>query len=413
MKKNYKLFPLFLALALTPMTLLAQINPDCQFGEEIADFASLDDTPDDATNVVNAAVLTVDGQAITMSTTFAGGASVDENQINDEHLAGCIGPKLGFLDIANGADGSMTTTYSFGGPVDDFCFRFVDLDRNDQVTINGSLEGVIYTLTTDDFSFPYDGIEVLCPVYDGNNVFTSQCNPPILNINNSLRGVIDICFPGRVDELEIIFTDVSDTDGGSYTVCSFSSCIQPLPIELVEFNTSERNCEAELNWSTLTETNFSHFEVQKSNDGVNYETLGIINGIGSSVSGASYEYTDRQIQPNNYYRLKMVDFGGYFEYSEALTISASCANDVSVSNVYPNPVKGGNAKIRFTASTYESDVQMVVTDVLSRVVSQRSVDVNEGVNILDVESANLSMGTYYLYVQGEDWRTEVVRFVKQ
>ena len=412
MKKvlNY-LFSVFTFVLLPTAFSFAQVNPDCSNGVEILDYTPLDGSTD-AVADINAAGLTLAGSALTVTNTFNGSAIGDEDTVNDDHLTGCVGPKLGVRGSLNSAD-NMTTTYSFSDPLDDFCFRLVDIDRNDEVIVNGSLSGVPYTLTAANFTYPYTGADGPCPDYLGGNTFTSLCVPPEPSLNNTLRSAVEICFPEPIDEIEFTFYDKGTTDGGSYTVCDMGVCLDPLPIALAGFWAQERDCEVALNWNTNTETDFSHFEVQKSSNGSDYTTIATINSRGNNATGATYNFTDEQLTENNYYRLKMVDNDGLVEYSEMRIISSDCAEVISISDVYPNPIRGDRSKVRFTGTTNDDNANIVIRDVLSRVVAQQSVQVNEGTNVIDLETTHLNVGTYYLMLQGDNWQTGVVRFTKQ
>lgn len=413
MKKNSNSLLVVCILLLLPTTFsFAQVNPDCPSGVEVLDFSPLDGSTDAIVDI-NAAGLTLAGEVLTMTNVFNGGATGDEDTVNDDHLGGCIGPKLGITGSTDSVNTNMTTTYNFSGPLDDFCFKLVDLDRNDEIQVNGCLNGVPYTLTPADFSFPYVGPDPLCPDYLGGNTFTSLCIPPEPSINDTSRGAVDICFPGPIDKIEFIFYDKGTTTGGSYTVCDMGVCLEPLPLELAGFSANEANCQVGLNWRTITETNFSHFELEKSSNGSDYATIARVDGKGSEIAGAEYTFTDNQLTKNNYYRLRMFDNDGFVTVSYVRTVRANCANGVSISDVYPNPVRTANSKIRFTSTVNDDNATVVVMDLLSRIVSQQEVDVKEGTNIIDLEAGNLHAGTYYLLLAGDNWKTGTVRFVKQ
>jgi len=416
MEKVFNNLLAFSIFTLLPTAFLfAQINPDCPNGVEILDYSPLDGSTD-AIADINAAGLTLAGSALSVTNTFTGAATGDEDTINDDHFPGCVGPKLGVQNSDNPGD-NMITTYNFSDPLDDFCFRLIDIDRNDEIMITGSLGGVPYTLTSADFTYPYTGADGPCPDYIGSNTFTSLCVPPVQNLNGTLRGAVDICFPGPIDQIEFVFYDkaTSDftSDGGSYTICEMGVCLDPLPIDLAAFSAQESDCEVELNWRTHTETDFSHFEVQKSSDGNNYTTIATIQSRGNNAVGASYNFTDEQLTESNYYRLKMVDNDGLVEYSEMRIISSDCAGVITISDVYPNPVKNTGSKVRFTSSTNDDNAKIIIMDVLSRVVTQQTLQVNEGTNVIDLEMPRLNAGTYYLMLQGDNWQTGVVRFIKQ
>ncbi len=62
--------------------------------------------------------------------------------------------------------------------------------------------------------------------------------------------------------------------------------------------------KVELDWSTYSETNNRGFEVQRSDDGINFDPIGFIKSQAVSGSGARYTFTDPfPFKGKNYYRL--------------------------------------------------------------------------------------------------------------
>ena len=90
-----------------------------------------------------------------------------------------------------------------------------------------------------------------------------------------------------------------------------STTVQPcsviLPVELTRFDGKADGCNIHLSWSSSSEENFSHYELERSNDGRNFELAESIKGSGS-LNGGHYFFNDNQAGLRNYYRLKMIDF---------------------------------------------------------------------------------------------------------
>jgi hypothetical protein len=117
------------------------------------------------------------------------------------------------------------------------------------------------------------------------------------------------------------------------------SIIFPLPIEIASFTGKRINNNNELEWSTKSETNNNYFVIEKSFDGVNFETVNKINGAGNSNYTLNYTYTDYNTSEKLiYYRLKQVDFDGMYSYSKIISIKSNTisnsTNFVYVQNDY-------------------------------------------------------------------------------
>ena len=79
------------------------------------------------------------------------------------------------------------------------------------------------------------------------------------------------------------------------------------------------NHTAQLNWMTASEINNSHFEIERSYDGRDFEMIDHVSGNGNSQHQIDYSYTDASVsklENTVFYRLKQVDFDGTSECSD-------------------------------------------------------------------------------------------------
>src|SRR5690606_40915102 len=95
----------------------------------------------------------------------------------------------------------------------------------------------------------------------------------------------------------------------------------PLPVELISFSASFVKNYIQLNWVTASELNNLGFEIQKSSDKINWESIGFVEGKGNSASLNRYEYIDYNYnQEYKYYRLKQTDMNGIFTLSSIVEV---------------------------------------------------------------------------------------------
>lgn len=109
-----------------------------------------------------------------------------------------------------------------------------------------------------------------------------------------------------------------------------------LPVELVSFTAIPKNNWVHLNWKTNSELLHSHFEVEKSIDGIVFEKIGTIAAKGDEFSGANYQFIDPFSAHTIYYRLKQVDLDAVFHYSKIISVDK---NTLLNNTFYPNPFK--------------------------------------------------------------------------
>lgn len=112
----------------------------------------------------------------------------------------------------------------------------------------------------------------------------------------------------------------------------------PLAVELTHFEALGTEKSILLNWQTNTELNSDYFDIQKSTDGKSWISLGKVNAQRNSSEPNLYQYSD--FEPFfglNYYRLKMIDFDGSFEYSPIEGVVFEHAIELTI---FPNPNSG-------------------------------------------------------------------------
>lgn len=168
-----------------------------------------------------------------------------------------------------------------------------------------------------------------------------------------------------------------------------------LPVEWLGFEAHAEPSHNQLLWSTASELNCSHYEIEKSLDGQNFEYIGTVNGSGNSATVQHYAFNDNDAQTGVcFYRLRQVDLDGQFEYSEVVSVNRQEEQELVV---YPNPV---------------NDVFMIQADpqkVFDLIDASRRVIKNVNGNT-QIAMDDLPAGIYILVAQ-EDGRT--VRLIKQ
>lgn len=165
-----------------------------------------------------------------------------------------------------------------------------------------------------------------------------------------------------------------------------------LPIELLNFKAVKVAEGALLTWATATETNNSHFEIERSADGMLFNTIANIKGANTSNSNRAYTYTDKDLlQGTYYYRLKQVDVDGKFTYSNVVALNFSL-NEKNQLLIYPNPVAD---HLKFSYSAGANKITAEIYDMQGKKVMEKSFSANEATSI---EVGHLKTGLYVLKI---------------
>ncbi len=181
----------------------------------------------------------------------------------------------------------------------------------------------------------------------------------------------------------------------------------PTPVKLSAFNAVLKNNDGVLNWITEIEINNNHFEIERSEDAVNFEKRGIVMGNGSTTITQHYNYIDNINTGASiiYYRLKNVDTDGKSSYSKiiALRLKGSM-NDFSV---YPNPFES-NLKINFIVPL-DVTVQCRIISFDGKEVLSRKMAIQKGENIIVLKDLEkIASGNYILEIN-----TGTEKFIKK
>ncbi|MDA3615951.1 T9SS type A sorting domain-containing protein, partial [Polluticaenibacter yanchengensis] len=166
-----------------------------------------------------------------------------------------------------------------------------------------------------------------------------------------------------------------------------------LPIVLNNFYATAITCnKAHLNWHASNAVNFTHFEIEKSVDGMSYVNLAT---IPYNEMESKYSFYDNQLSNGNtYYRLKLVDRDGTFKYSKIIFITSSC-NSKNIT-VFPNPLTTDVVNI----TGLNGKVQLELCDISGKIISrQTSSNYQERIDM-----AGLSSGIYILKVIDKNGR---------
>lgn len=130
----------------------------------------------------------------------------------------------------------------------------------------------------------------------------------------------------------------------SNNVTSFSQFIvsttAAFPVEWLDFQAkTETPNQVKLNWAVQQTTDVSHYEIEKSADGVQFEVSARVDAH-PGAGKFNYEAIDLlPFQGKNYYRIKQWDVNGAYSHSLVRTVSIN--TDDRVWRLYPNPKNAG------------------------------------------------------------------------
>ncbi len=168
----------------------------------------------------------------------------------------------------------------------------------------------------------------------------------------------------------------------------------PLPIHLLSFDVVPYNSNsADLTWTSSTEINSDRYEIERSIDGIHWDFVDKVSAAGNSVSSIHYNYLDAdlpvELSTLFYYRLKMIDLDGTFEYSDIKTVNFDAFLDDIIS-IYPNPTQDELIIDLTKIETVSGNIDLGIYSVAGKTMlyKQLNNDAVEVLNVFDLPSAS-------------------------
>lgn len=205
------------------------------------------------------------------------------------------------------------------------------------------------------------------------------------------------------------FADCQNSPGTQITE-DFFVCVTQLPVELIDFTVRRVKNDAHLNWETAREENSAFFDVEKSHDGRSWRAIGRVNAAGESAESATYFFEDPDFgatAPTAYYRLRMEDVDGSFDYSPIRQLDAR-GKGIAI-RVFPNPA----AEQLFVSLEEEPShpVELSLTSAIGQTVWHQTLRARSSALLtINLSALALPEGVYTLLSsEGEAKRIVVAR----
>jgi hypothetical protein len=174
-----------------------------------------------------------------------------------------------------------------------------------------------------------------------------------------------------------------------------------LPVELFSLEVSILGKLVNISWKTATEMNNKGFEIQRRTGKNTWQTVGFVKGKGTTTQSQSYSFSDNLegliVCGKVYYRLKIVDFNGSYEYSTEVVVNL-LPKSLELAQNYPNPFNPS------TIISWQSPVSgkqtLKVYDLLGNEVATL-VDENRNAGSYEIEfnGNHLASGVYLYRIQ--------------
>jgi len=198
----------------------------------------------------------------------------------------------------------------------------------------------------------------------------------------------------------------------SDTEASAGGAFSALPIDLTYFRAyGIDNNQVRLEWATAAEINNDYFSIERSVNGIDFETIREVSGAGDSYETVVYASNDDISNLRNsgtlYYRLKQTDYDGKSTSSDIIFVNIASANDYNIVSIYND-----QAKVAITLNTpTENELTATIFDINGKFISTQNFQPYTGINTIFMDSDMLRGGMYVINISnGEQQLAE--KFIK-
>jgi len=268
-------------------------------------------------------------------------------------------------------------------------------------------------LTYNIVSAPAGAFPLVVEVYADNGIAGQlDLNDLLIDtrtITSSSAGSQDVILSSWDVAVIIVIRSASDCYNRTLAVANYWSV---LPVNLVSFQGNiNKNNKVTLQWRVENNETTDQFEIQRSYNGIEFKTVGILfasekNGIEDYMFYETISSFDKVM-----YRLKMIDKQNNVSYSKIVVFQTKLTTGGNSIKIIGNPVTD---KLTFNYTAYASQiVDVKIYDMSGRIMMSNKINSLEGNNIISFPLAPALKASMYLVEVNNGTETQTAKFIKQ
>lgn len=172
----------------------------------------------------------------------------------------------------------------------------------------------------------------------------------------------------------------------------------PLPVQLTHFAATCVNNNTVINWKTASELNNDYFEVEKSENAIDFFVLDRINGAGNSNIELTYEWHENSYLRGKYYRLKQVDYDGKTTFYTPIYFEGCKSSENSIKLLSSSAQE--NVVLQFQNQEDEL-VNINVFTINGVCIYQTQKNIIAGAELLEINTAAWQSGLYIIQIASQ------------
>jgi len=177
-------------------------------------------------------------------------------------------------------------------------------------------------------------------------------------------------------------------------VMTFPPGCSVLPMEFLLVNGKRNGTQVSINWEVANENEVTNYTIERSNNGIDFVTAGIVSKKQGNGGIGQYNFSDASAgaEVRVFYRIKAISASGHTFYSKSITIQTGLAEGSL--EISPVPA-AGHSTIRWS-STGTNKLQITLFNVTGHAVLSRQYQLKAGLNELLLNLQSLPNGIYFV-----------------
>ena len=297
--------------------------------------------------------------------------------------------------LSVGATNSSDTIAGFSsrGPV--------TVDGSNRLKPNVSAPGVgVYSCIRNNNYATWNGTSMAGPHVVGTVALMLSANPSLKGQVAQVESIIENSAVAKTTAQTCGGTPGTATPNNTFghgiidAEAAVNQAVALLPVELFSFTGAPDGRDVRLFWKSSAFGSLSHFEVEHSASGAQFNWLGNVAFSPAQGSEGVYEFFHENAGAGvHYYRLKMVDIDGSFEYSNVVVVQIAGENELML---FPNPA--GRQLSVLTKVNDDAPASIRLFDAAGRLLLSTSASPVNGALNVPMATGGLPAGMYVVEV---------------
>ncbi len=248
----------------------------------------------------------------------------------------------------------------------------------------------------------YDGTSMAGPHVVGAVALMISAKPSLQGQVNDIEDILEVTALDRTTSQTCGGVSGSSIPNNTYgwgRIDVLEAVNNTLAVHFLSFSGIAQKDGNLLFWITEQEVNSNYFEIQRSSNGIDFETIGLVRATGSVIGQHTYQYKDILAKEGiTYYRIREVGSDGSASISRIVSLQRSSGESLRIS---PTLTQEG---IRIFGNIEESGIYTIsLSSGNAQVVYNQDIELQKGINDLFINWGSLASGVYVFEIRNADW----------